>query len=273
MEQPHRKPYCQDMIKGLLRENPKVFKAAEVLYSQNVARRIKETREDNEILFILKTTSDLGIKLTHNKEWTYALERLISQEEEHTVTSLIARIKYIRECMDCMTGNEGGVYSNSVLWSQIIKYLLSVKSDLFFKATAGTITGLGVAYGPRRWYDHLGYSLVYTEDVRSFVDILQAAYSNCEKRGDGEDYRQVCIGLLVAINVCKKNGENLDQLLDEVFDEIWKRNLLIPSEIRDRIVESLDSNILAEAARNLPVLGPNNFRSARVSTFPVATAR
>ena len=32
-----------------------------------------------------------GIKLTHNKEWTYALERLISQEEEHTVTSLIAR--------------------------------------------------------------------------------------------------------------------------------------------------------------------------------------
>ena len=50
----------------------------------------------------------------------------------------------MRNCLDCMTVGSGGVYSNSVLWSQIMKYLLVVKSETFFKASATLTKDLGM---------------------------------------------------------------------------------------------------------------------------------
>ena len=47
--------------------------------------------------------------------------------------------------------------------------------------------------------------------------------------------------------------------LQEVFDLLWQRNLMLHIEIREGMVNNLDNRILAETASNLPVIAFNNF--------------
>ena len=59
-EYPEKKDFYESVIKELLRENRTALKATEELISQNITRKIQKTRTDNDVLFILKTSSDLG---------------------------------------------------------------------------------------------------------------------------------------------------------------------------------------------------------------------
>ena len=93
--------------------------------------------------------------------------------------------------------------------------------------------------------------------------MVKVAYLNCSKRGDGEDYNQLCVSILIAISVARRHNENIDKTLENVFDELWKKNLLLQPGLRDKMVEQINNPILAEAAKNLPVFGTDNFRSVR----------
>ena len=59
-ENPDKKSFYGSVIKELLRDNRASWKPTEELISQNITRKIQKTRTDNDVLFILKTSSDLG---------------------------------------------------------------------------------------------------------------------------------------------------------------------------------------------------------------------
>merc|ERR1711962_596999 len=260
IKDPEKMEFCKTVIRELLKKrNNKVRGPTQELMSQNIARRIKKCQTDNDVLYLLKMSSDLGIKLTHVKEWNAAFCRLIPDHDKYTVKDLFDRVTYVRECLDCISMFHGGVYSTSVIWSQIFKYLVSTNHPVFIKTTAHLVKSLGVTYGPLRWFDGLGHNLVNTHDAVSFVDILEVAYKNCQRRGDGEDYRQLSAALIVAVKAAQRKQENIDAVLEEIFDLLWERNLMLHIEIRDGIVNNLDNQILAETASNLPVIAFNNF--------------
>ena len=58
---PEKKDLYRSIIKGLLKDNKGLDKRAEELIGQHTCRRIRPTGTDNEVLDILKSSSDLGI--------------------------------------------------------------------------------------------------------------------------------------------------------------------------------------------------------------------
>ena len=80
-----------------------------------------------------------------------------------------------------------------------MKHLINRENDLFFKTAASLVRELKVAYGPIRWYLSLSNCLVKTEDVDSFMDILETCYRSCEKSGNMSDYEVLCSSIYAAI--------------------------------------------------------------------------
>lgn len=257
---PDRKPFCAKTIGLLLERNPDTVKRCRILISQSMHLRLSNTETVEEVIELLQTSSDLGLKLTHMKEWYVSFLRLIPRDQDYTMDSLLNRVDQARGSLECLTVHSGGVYSTSSLWSQIIHYLLTVNSPLYLLCTAKLIKKLGVAYGPVLWYDNLGKNLIETRDSESFVDILEVGYNNCGKRGDGQDYLQLSTALIVAVKVANKNRVNIDNTLEDTFQQIWARGLLLHPSVKEQLVACIQNRYLAQAAHSLRTIGNNNFR-------------
>ena len=52
---------------------------------------------------------------------------------------------------------------------------------------------------------------------------------------------------------------NTDQLLGDILDEMWRRNMKIPALTRDDIVRKLEDRNLRNMFQNVPVLGNRAF--------------
>ena len=106
----------------------------------------------------------------------------------------------------------------------------------------------------------LANCLVRLKDVTAFVDILEVSYWNCDKRNSWGDYSLVAGSLYAAIVKAQNTGVDIDGLLGDILDQIWKRNLKLPSDVRDNIVVRLLEPGHRNMFENVPVLGANVFK-------------
>ena len=94
-----------------------------------------------------------------------------------------------------MLDQSSSLYSDSIIWSHILKYLIEYKSSSFFKAAAQIVKESGTFFvllklkevfifflicvfkgetpGLDRWHNKLAENLIHSKDVESFVDILK----------------------------------------------------------------------------------------------------
>ena len=101
----------------------------------------------------------------------------------------------MRSSLDCMLDQYSSLYSDSIIWSHILKYLIEYKSSSFFKAAAQIVKESGTFFcftqiersiyiflicvfkgetpGLDRWHNKLAENLIHSKDVESFVDILK----------------------------------------------------------------------------------------------------
>ena len=103
--------------------------------------------------------------------------------------------------------------------------------------------------------------LVKTHDVKSFVDILETCYLNCEKKRDWDDYDIVCASIYVAVAKAQNKQVKVDTLLGDLTDELWRRNIKIPSYLRDEVIDKLEDRNMKNMFQNIPVLGKNLFKT------------
>jgi len=259
MEEPGRLEICSTVTKALLQENHEAVAGSQNLISQNVARRIKAAETEDEVFNILRTTAHLGLSLTARKVWFTALKHLIPPNQEYTNETLIQRIKFVRSSLDCMLDQSSSLYSDSIIWSHILKYLIEYKSSSFFKAAAQIVKESGETPGLDRWHNKLAENLIHSKDVESFVDILKVVHMNLktggeeEKKKMEENFIQVSHQLNIAITIAERKKEETDNLLEDVFDRLWANNIPLPSQVKSFLVDSPGvSEMLSEIASNLP---------------------
>jgi hypothetical protein len=63
------------------------------------------------------------------------------------------------------------------------------------------------------------------------------------------------------VNRAYRTETNVEIVLEEVFHEVWARNLQLPLDVRNQLCQSISHPYLAAAALNLPVIGPTTFRT------------
>jgi len=118
---------------------------------------------------------------------------------------------------------------------------------------------LGRCYGPRRIFASLGYSVLETNDVTSFVEILEVSYQNSFQKKDGEDYREICKSLLVVINVARKKGRNIDKLFQDIVEEIIYKNLPLHDHFKIKLLQEKPE--LAKTIEKISVIDILDFKN------------
>jgi len=265
LTEPDRKRFCESAVKTLMQTHCDTTLLNNMLnryVGPLVMNKVKDAETDNDIFLILKVASDLGIKLQDN-EWAEALLYLIPRDREYTVSVLYGRVKLIREVLDGVSKREGGMYSTSVIHSHIFRHLFGSKDEVFFKTASARTRQLGVIYGPKRWFQQLGYSLLDTRDAESYVDILEVAVKNSIKRGDGEDLIRVGLAINVAINVANKHDENIEILLGTISAMIVERRLTLHWEVKEKMLLEVKGTETEALVNSVPVLDTGDFRTKR----------
>jgi len=256
LQDPTKKQFCISTTRLFFEElGLKQKLEAESLVGQNIARRLKRVKSENDAMFLLKESCDLGIKVTVIPSvWFLTLDIFIPENYFEDSKLLLSRIHEVREIFDCICVINGGIYSNSTVWGYITTFLLSYRTDVSFYVVAKIIKYHGCVYSPKSWYDKLGYALLATKDVQSYMKILEVTYKNSERRGDGEDFKQLCWSLLVVINTAKRNNQDIDDILEKVFQELWVRKIEIYQDVSEQLANKITNPFLAEAVKNLPIL-------------------
>ena len=229
---------------------------------QSSKRRIIEAslKSDEEMIAVFSNYCQLDLKIEKLRAWDVMLKKLIPdipEEGEWSGTSLEDRCFNVKKLIQ---GQSNGLYSDSVIWSVIIQTLLNREKPLFFTTAAKLTQRLKVASGPRRWHLSLANCLVRLKDVTAFVDILEVCYWNCDKRHSWTDYSLVASSLYAAIVKAQNCGVDIDSLLGHVLDELWRRNLKLPADVRDDIVRKLEDRGHRNMFENVPVLGSKVFK-------------
>ena len=213
-----------------------------------------------EVLKVFNTYCALGLSIDKIRAWDVMMKILIPSIPNHGTWSQSELEEACFVAKKSITTNCHGLYSQSVIWSHILQHLINREDQLFFKTAAKICKNLKVAYGPNRWYLSLANCLVKTNDVKSFMDILEICYINCDKKKDWNDYHLVCSSIYVAIVRAQNRHLEVDDLLGNVVDELWKRNLRIPVHIREEILGKLRDFSLRNMFENVPVLGGKVFK-------------
>ena len=229
---------------------------------QSSKRRIADAslKSDEAMLSVFENYCQLDLRIEKLRAWDVMMKKLIPDfpdEGNWTRQSLEDRCFIAKKLIQ---SRSNGLYSDSVIWAVVMQTLLNREKPMFFSTAARLAQTLKVVSGPRRWHLSLANCLVRLKDVTAFVDILEVSYWNCDKRNSWADYSLVAGSLYAAIVKAQNTGVNIDGLLGDILDEIWKRNLKLPSDVRDNIVVKLMDRGHRNMFENVPVLGANVFK-------------
>ena len=256
-------PLARLVITELQRRSSKIENDAITNYvGQSSKRRITEAslKSEEEMMKVFSLYCHLDLKIEKMRAWDVMLKKLIPdfpEDGDWTSETLEDRCFIVKKLIH---STSNGMYSDSVIWSVIIQTLLNREKPLFFSTAGRLVQNLKVASGPKRWHLSLANCLVRLRDVTTFVDILEVCYWNCEKRNCWNDYSLVSGSLYVAIVKAQNSGVNIESLLGDVMDEIWRRHLKLPKTVRDDIIGKLQDRGQRNMFENVPVLGSSLFK-------------
>ena len=66
---------------------------------------------------------------------------------DHSSSPAFPRLFDVRDKLDIVSKRNGGLYSNTVIWSHIIKYLLSIRTPIAFVAAHRVMRSTGMKIG------------------------------------------------------------------------------------------------------------------------------
>jgi hypothetical protein len=281
-------PLCRAVIARIHASFPEEGEAIKDLVGQSCKRYLRlaaASESEEEVYKAFRIFSHLGLKLEgrgrsgSSRGWDLVMNRLIPTIPtggSWTERSLQSRCWEVR---DELKRCHDGLYSNSVIWGSVMQHLLNREDAVFFKVAASLSKELGAAYAPRRWVLSLSNCLLKLEDVQSYVEILQVAYDNCEKRGDTSDLEVITESLLhLVARGQRRGGRSTEgshvlrvhqvgarrrllllvlQVLVMVLDEVWARRIRLPNRVVEKLamcVNSQGNQGLATAVRNVPVM-------------------
>eukprot|EP00090_Calanus_glacialis_P017766 TRINITY_DN27579_c0_g1_i1.p1 TRINITY_DN27579_c0_g1~~TRINITY_DN27579_c0_g1_i1.p1 ORF type:complete len:663 (+),score=180.86 TRINITY_DN27579_c0_g1_i1:52-2040(+) len=230
------------------------------------AEKAKDKAEE-EVLKVFEIFCSLGLKLDKIRAWDVMMRIMISNipdEGTWTQATLLKRVHYVKDILSSHSNSNGGIYSHSVIWGTILQHLLNRENAIFFATAANLCVHIKVAFAPKRWHLSLANCLLKLKDVQSFVDIVDVSYKNSLNKRDDSDYCLVASSLSTAIKRGKKWRMDIDKPLGEVLDEIWRRGIKLPPDVRDDMIQRLtpDHTNLANALENIPVLGDETFKKS-----------
>ena len=231
---------------------------------QNSKRRMFKAESEEDIYNIFEIFCSLGLKLEKIRAWDVMMKKLLPilpDEGTWTHASLLKKVHDVKDNLSNYSNINGNIYSHSVIWGIILQSLLNRENEVFFAIAAKLCLNIKVAYAPKRWHLSLANCLIKLKDVQSFVDILEVSFKNSVNKGNTNDFCLVASSLCTAISRGKKWRIDTDTLLSEVLDEIWRRGIKLPAEVRDDMIRKLkNDNIgLSNALENIPVLGKDTF--------------
>jgi len=237
---------------------------------QNSKRRMFEAEKagaDEDVLNVFEIFCSLGLKLDKIRAWDVMMKSLvpnIPDEGIWTQATLLKRVHYVKDILSSHSNSNGNIYSHSVIWGVILQHLLNRENAIFFATAANLCVTIKVAFAPKRWHLSLANCLLKLKDVQSFVDILEVSYKNSVNKRDNSDYCLVASSLPTAIRRGEKWRVPIDNMLGEVLDEIWRRGIKLPPDVRDDMIQKLtpDHTNLANALENIPVLGNETFKKS-----------
>ena len=263
LEDIEKVPLAKSIIDELKnRSDKKDLDAINNYVGQSSKRRIADAslRSDEAMLSVFENYCQLDLRIEKLRAWDIMMKKLIPdfpEEGDWTIITLEDRCYNTKRLIQ---SRSNGLYSDSVIWAVIMQTLLNREKPLFFSTAARLSQTLKVVSGPRRWHLSLANCLVRLKDVTAFVDILEVSYWNCDKRNSWGDYSLVAGSLYAAIVKAQNTGVDIDGLLGDILDQIWKRNLKLPSDVRDNIVVRLLEPGHRNMFENVPVLGANVFK-------------
>jgi len=273
IDDPDKIPVAKEVIKKIKDEaSPKELESVKQYVGQISKRRITEASKssDDELLRVFGVFCQLGLTLDKLRSWDVLIRKLVPEipdnHDSWTQAQLFRRCFYVKNIL--MDASQG-VYSQSVIWSQILKHLINRENDLFFKTAASLVRELKVAYGPIRWYLSLSNCLVKTGDVDSFMDILETCYRSCEKSGNMSDYEVLCSSIYAAIAKAQNLHTDVDKLIGAVTDQLWKRNMKINGKLRQDIVKKLSDRTLKAVFENVPTFENVTFQKNQIKRIIV----
>ena len=262
-EHPDKANLARQVIKQLMMDVSKEeLQTIRNYVGQNSKRRIKEASSvsNEEVVKVFNTYCVLGLTIDKIGAWDLMMKSLIPDIPDHGTWSRSELVDTAYDVKKLLSNNCQGLYSQSVVWSHIIQRLMNRENALFFSTAANLCSSLKVAYGPARWYLSLANSVVETKDVKSFVDILETCYKNCERKGEWRDYDVLCSSIYAAIVKAQNRQIDVDKLVGDILDELWRRNMKIPAHFREDIMGKLRDKKLRILFENVPVLGSNVFK-------------
>ena len=257
LEDNARVPLCKAIITELKnKSSKKELDDINNYVGQSSKRRIADAclKSDEAMLSVFENYCQLNLRIEKLRAWDVMMKKLIPDfpdEGDWTLQTLEDRCFIAKKLIQ---SRSNGLYSDSVIWAVILQTLLNREKPMFFSTAARLAQTLKVVSGPRRWHLSLANCLVRLRDVTAFVDILEVSYKNCDKRNSWADYSLVAGSLYAAIVKAQNTGVNIDRLLGDILDEIWRRNLKIPANVRDDIVLKLVDRGQRNIFENVPVL-------------------
>eukprot|EP00092_Neocalanus_flemingeri_P023937 GFUD01025966.1.p1 GENE.GFUD01025966.1~~GFUD01025966.1.p1 ORF type:complete len:655 (+),score=156.27 GFUD01025966.1:55-2019(+) len=230
---------------------------------QSSKRRMFKAEGQDEVFMVFEIFSRLGLKLEKIRAWDVMMKKLIPYIPEEgiwTQDTLVERVYEVKNFLSTHSNNNGSIYSHSLIWGHITQHLLNRENSLFFGTASKICVDIKVAFAPKRWHYSLANCLLKLEDVKSYMDIFEVSYKNSVNKGDMSDFSLVASSLLHVVSRGQKWGVKVDKLLGEVLDQIWRRGIKLPPDVREELIKRLDDQGLSNALENIPVLGKDTFK-------------
>jgi len=268
-------PFSRNLIQQIVLKNPVEEALIRNYVGQNSKRRMFKAANDEEVYLVFEIFTRLGLKLDKIRAWDVMMKKLVSSvpndDEKWTYSSLLERVHEVKSVLSTHSNENKGLYSHSLIWGHILQHLLNREQAIFFVSAAKLCVDLNVAFAPKRWHLSLANCLIKLNDAKSYVEIMEVSYKNSIRKDDFSDFHLVASSLVTAIVRgfrWKIEIGKIDKLISEVLDEIWRRGIKLPPQVRADMIDKLHEKELyklSSAVENIPVLGSQTFKQGRQS--------
>lgn len=239
--------------------------SAKIYAKQNSKRRMQSAESAEEVLEIFSVFTQFGLRLDNPRTWDFIMTKLIPEmpdgDEFYTVPTLVQKCFQTVQMLLKISDEHNRLYTTSFIWTQIMQYLLNRERSwlhlgVFFNAAAEVSKMLKCAYGPGKWKISLANALLYTKEVTPFITIIEVSYKNIEQRGDISDFVSVTQSLVEVVKIGVAKESNYKGFMYRVLQELWARQIMIPSSVADKLFDELHKHdpSLASMVKNIKLI-------------------